>query len=151
MNNVAGSGERLAAIFTVSVILAIAAVLAPKDSYFVANFLFFILPSAFLLGIFLPYSPRPAAVAALAAVLALYLVGFHWWLFSDGNPESLAWLGYLASLPGIAIGAIASAFALKRKSAAGVFEVFAFTTFCALVGLLLNQALVCSTVMYCGS
>lgn len=131
--------------------VAVAALLSPKDGYFIGNFAFYWVPQAITLGVVLFFVSRPAVLSGVAVVLALYLALYGAWVFSRPHPESMAWLGYLSSLPGAGLGAIAGALYVKRQSykkaaIAGVVAA-SFT----LVGLAANQIVVCSTVMYCGS
>ena len=131
----------------------VAAMLAPTDSLggFVSNAAFFWMPQLMVLGILVPFSPRPAAVSGVAVVLALYLAVFGYWVFNRPHPESLAWLGYLASLPGSVFGAIIGALVARRRLKLGARRTFALSALFAALGLLGNQLVVCSTVMYCGA
>lgn len=120
------------------------------DDYFLGNFVFYWLPQGFVFAVLLFFAPRPAVLSGVAVVLAAYLALFGAWVFSRPHQESMAWLGYLFSLPGAGIGAIAGALYVKRQSYeravfAGV--VAALFTF---AGLAINQLAVCSTVMSCG-
>lgn len=131
--------------------VAVAALLSPKDAYFLGNFTFYWLPQAIVFAVLLFFVSRPAVLSGAAIVLAIYLALFGAWVFSRSHPESMAWLGYLFSLPGAGLGAIAGALYVKRHSytrAAIAGAVAALFTF---AGLALNQVVVCSTVMYCGS
>jgi hypothetical protein len=130
--------------------VAVAVVLAPKDDYFFGNFMFYWIPQAIVLGILIPFTSRPAVVSGAAAILALYLAAYGAWHFSRPHPESMAWLGYIFSLPGAAIGAIVGGIFIKQRSYQRAMVVGAIAAASTLVGLALNQLLVCSTVMYCG-
>ena len=144
------TNEKQAALFCVFISILVAATIAPSGSYFFGNFIYFWLPQA---GVFLIpaliYS-RPAVISGTALVLALYLAAFNSWNVSNG-PESLAWLGYLFSLPGAAIGAGAGALHLKSKTNNKPIYVGAAIAVSTFIGLAINQTFVCSTVMYCGS
>jgi hypothetical protein len=146
------TAEGLAAFFCIGAGLVIAAALAPPSSFWVGNFLFFWLPQGGVLALMSMYRPRrPATFAGMAAALAAYLLLFHAWLFSSEHPESMAWLGYLASFPGAVIGGFATLALLARRQ---VTQALAVGLACALgvmVGIAANQAVVCSTVMHCGS
>jgi hypothetical protein len=131
--------------------ILVASVLAPWDEYFFGNFAFYWLPQAVVLGILMSVYPRPAAISGAAVVLAAYLAAFGAWLFfrSHSHAESLAWLGYLFSLPGAAIGATAGAVFAKRRNFHPAETVGMVVAVPALVGLVLNQTLICSTLMHC--
>ncbi|MEX6504711.1 hypothetical protein [Pseudomonas zhanjiangensis] len=141
--------EKPAAILCVLLGVLVAATIAPAGSYFFGNFIYFWLPQVgvFLLPVIV--SSRPAVISGAALVSALYLAAFYSWNYLNG-PDSMAWLGYLFSLPGAAIGAVIGALHIKNKlksQAAYVVTAIAASTF---MGLAINQMLVCSTVMYCG-
>jgi hypothetical protein len=131
--------------------VVIAAVLASGGSFFVSNFLWYWVPQACVLILLWLLKARPATFAGVAIALALYLGAFGWWLFSRGHPESLAWLGYLFSLPGAAIAAVSVALWLRGRRGWGALLVGSFAAGAVLVGIIVNQAIVCSTVMYCGA
>lgn len=62
----------------------------------------------------------------------------------------MAWLGYVFSLPGAGVGAIAGAIYLKRQEPMRALVAGAIVGLFTLVGLAANQLIVCKTVMYCG-
>jgi hypothetical protein len=136
----------------VSVLLGVvvAAALAPRTSFFLSNFLWYWVPQACVLILLWPLKARPAAVAGVAIALALYLGAFGWWLLSRRHPESLAWLGYLFSLPGAALAAVGAALWLRGRTGWSALFAGCFAAGAVLVGIIVNQAVVCSTQMYCG-
>lgn len=148
--NAPSPNESLSLLPSVLAGIVVAALLSPKDAYFIGNFAFYWLPQAVVFAVLLFFVSRPAVMSGVAVVLALYLALYGAWVFSRPHPESMAWLGYLFSLPGAGLGAIAGALYVKRQSyrrAAMAATVAALFTF---GGLAINQAVVCSTVMYCG-
>jgi hypothetical protein len=132
--------------------VGVAFVLAPRDSYLFmfGNVAFFWLPQAIVLGILIPLSSRSAVVSGTAIVLALYLAAFGAWVFSSPRPDSMAWLGYIFSLPGAGVGALIGLFVVRRRNFSTAFTAGAISALCTLFGLIANQALICGTVMYCG-
>ncbi|MEQ1533984.1 MAG: hypothetical protein ABL906_10515 [Sideroxydans sp.] len=128
----------------------VAAVLAPWDDYFLANFMFYWIPQAVILGVLMSVSSRPAAVAGTAIILAFYLAAYWAWLHHVKSDDAgLAWLGYLFSLPGAAVGALFGASFIERKKYKYAKVACLILAASTLVGLALNQLLICSTVMYC--
>jgi predicted membrane protein len=79
----------------------VSALLAPKDAYFLPNFLIFWGSQIVVLLVSLVVRPRAAVVAGTAFSLAVYLGLFGLWV-----NEAMAWLGYLFSLPGALFGAL---------------------------------------------
>lgn len=130
--------------------VCLSAMLAPKDADFIPNVLFFWLPQLAVLALLWPLRPRGAVVAGAALALATYLGLFDAWVFSRSHPDSMAWLGYLFSLPGAAVGSILSALWLRGRLTYGAIAVSCIAASLVLVGILINQTIVCKTVMYCG-
>lgn len=144
------SGERLALLFSMLAGVAAAAVLSPMDSFFAGNFAFYWVPQLAVLAALLFFSPRPAVLAGVAVTMAIYLILFGAWVFSRPQPESMAWLGYLFSLPGAGVGAIVGSIFINRGHHIRATAVAAISVIFTFVGLSLNQIIICSTVMYCG-
>jgi hypothetical protein len=145
------TNESFALLPSVLAGVAVAIVLAPKNDFFFGNFMFYWIPQAIVLGILISFTSRPAVVSGVAVILALYLAAYGAWLFFTTTDDAgLAWLGYLFSLPGAAIGAIAGALFIKQRNYQRAMIVGAIAAVSSLVGLVLNQLLICSTVMYCG-
>lgn len=130
--------------------VCVSAILAPKDAYFIPNVLFFWLSQLAVLALLWPFRPRPAVIAGVALALATYLGLFAVWVFSHPHPDSMAWLGYLFSLPGAAIGSIFSALWLRGRLTYGAIAASCIAASLVFVGILINQTIVCKTVMYCG-
>lgn len=141
--------ERMTAIAGVVSGAAVSAVLAPKDSWFLPNFLSYWVPQLCVLGFFCLRPPRPSVFAGLAFALALYLALFGSWLLSRQRAESLAWLGYLFSLPGAIIGALLAIIFLSHRRENRAVAIGATVAAFTFIGIAANQILVCSTVMYC--
>lgn len=150
MQSIMISTEKRLAIAGMALGICVAGVLAPKDTYFFSNFLLFWGSQVLVLAFAFAFRQRAAVVAGIASSLALYLGLFGAWIFTRVHPESMAWLGYLFSLPGAVVGVILVAFLLKREPdfAPSTAGLLAFLSVAA--GIAMNQAVVCSTVMYCG-
>lgn len=139
----------IAALF-VLVGICVAMSLAPKDEGFLPNALFMWLPqAAILLLLFLTYTKHPAAIGGAALTLSIYLLLFHAWLFSRIHKDSMAWLGYLYSLPGAAVGALVLVAVLVGMKKRRPVQLASGACLGSAIGLAANQAIVCSTVMYC--
>jgi hypothetical protein len=142
--------EYLVAITSVVIGIAVSAALALKGAWFLSNLLFYWLPQACVLVLFCLYRPpRPAVFAGVALALAAYLGIFGAWLFSRNPPESTAWLGYLFSLPGAVVGSFLAIGWLARRAENRPWVIGFAVGAAALIGIAANQAIVCSTVMYC--
>jgi hypothetical protein len=141
--------ERKLAISALVLGLLVAALLAQKGANFLPNLGFFWLSQIIALSLCLPFRPRPAVIAGAAFALATYLAGFALWVATHPNSAGPVWFGYLFSLPGAAVGAIAAALLLRDRFRYGVAIAILSTAGLALLGLLLNQTMICMTVMYC--
>ena len=131
--------------------LLVAVLLAPKDYTFLPNLAFLWLPQlAVLLLAWFSHANRLAALAGTALAMATYLAAFGAWLFSRPHAESLAWLGYLFSLPGAAFGVFMAAAICEGMDPAGrMFRIASTFAGAVLVGIILNQAVLCATVLHC--
>jgi hypothetical protein len=126
-----------------------AAFVAPWDSFFLANFAWYWLPQAsVLLLLMFVVPPHYSFFGGVAVSLTIYFLLFAWWLFWRGA-ESMAWLGYLFSLPGAAIGAALSRLFLVMKPGYGALKIGIVAAAGTLLGIALNQAVVCATIFSC--
>jgi hypothetical protein len=138
------------AIACVLVGLSVAVALSVGRYGFLMNMAFFWGSQLAVVACALLFKPRPITVAGLALALAVYLTAFATWAFTRIHPEELVWLGYSFSLPGAIVGAgIARAY-LHNHLRLGLLLSGAVSLGCALAGIAVSQAVVCSTVMYCG-
>jgi hypothetical protein len=141
--------ERRLAISALVLEFLVAALLAQKGPNFLPNLGFFWLSQLLALSLCLPFRPRPAVIAGAALALVTYLAAFALWLATHPDRVGLVWFGYLFSLPGAAVGAIAGALLLRDRFRYGVAIAILLTAGLALLGVLLNQTMICMTVMYC--
>ncbi|ONH51452.1 hypothetical protein BLL36_21215 [Pseudomonas cedrina subsp. cedrina] len=81
--------------------LAVAIYTTGKDSYFLGNIAFTWLPQAAVLCIALLCKASRESLGGMAVAMGLYLFLFHLWV-----TDSMGWLFYLFSFPGILIGAL---------------------------------------------
>ncbi|MEI2812656.1 MAG: hypothetical protein V9E91_02260 [Burkholderiaceae bacterium] len=149
--NTASWSERLSLIMSVLAGLLVSIWLSPWDTYFWGNFAIFWIPQLVILVVLLFFVTRQAVLTGIAAVLALYLALFSAWASSSSSHDGLTWLGYLFSLPGAGLGAIVGAIYLEGQTYRRAFTYAAIAAMFTFVGLAINQAVMCSTVMYCGS
>lgn len=150
MQSIWNGAEKRFAVVCVALGSCASVVLAPKDSYFLPNFLFFWGSQILVLAFALAFRPRAAVVAGIAFSLALYLGLFGAWVFTRTYPESMIWLGYVFSLPGAVVGAVLVALLLQRQPSFGPFAAALLAAASVAAGITINQAVVCNTVMYCG-
>ncbi|NVZ70478.1 hypothetical protein [Pseudomonas costantinii] len=100
------------AIIGIALGLAVAVSITRKDEYFLGNFAYSWLPQAAVLCIALLCKVSRRSLGGMAIAMALYLFLFDIWV-----TESMGWLFYFFSFPGILIGALlAIFFASSRKS-----------------------------------
>jgi hypothetical protein len=141
--------ERNAALLCVAAGFAIAASLSPWDRFFAPNLLFFWVPHIALLCCAALFRPRPAVIAGTALALAAYLAGYHVWVFSMKRPDSLAWLGYLFSLPGALLGAALAIGLFKERGGRSAMCAGLATLALVLAGIAMNLGFVCARWMHC--
>jgi hypothetical protein len=142
--------EYLTALCGLALGLLVAYLFAIKSEIWLANMLFYWVPQAAVMLLFCMYKPpRPAFFSGLSLALTAYLALFGWWLFSRQQPESMAWLGYLFSLPGAVVGGLLAVSWLAKNQGRGMAAAMSLAAASAGLGIAVNQLLVCSTVMYC--
>jgi hypothetical protein len=90
--------------------LAVAIWITRKDEYFLENFAAYWLPQAAVFGAALLFRATRKALGGIGIAMALYLYLFDIWA-----TESMAWLFYLFSFPGVLIGALLAAVTPTRK------------------------------------
>ena len=123
--------------------------LAPKNEFFLPNFLSFWISQLVVLACLAMFRPRAEVVGGAAVALAAYLAAFGYWNFSRTYPEAMAWLGYFFSLPGAIVGSVVAARREYGFSNSYLVGLVAFVL--VLFGVVINQSLVCLTLMYCGA
>lgn len=141
--------ERYFAIAGIFLGLAISYLLAPKDAYFLSNIVFYWGSQICVLICVWPFKPRAMIIAGISTALAIYLGTFGVWLFTRNHPESIAWLGYVFSLPGAWVGALIAIVFLHLQTKPRPIVAGIVAAGITLVGIAISQTIVCSTVMYC--
>jgi hypothetical protein len=96
------------------------------------------------------FRPRAAIVAGIAFSLAMYLSLYGYWVSTIDDRSGLIWLGYLFSFPGAVLGAVLAAIALPSRPSLGTLALAILAAAFVAIGIALNQAVICNTVMYCG-
>ncbi|MDT9634450.1 hypothetical protein F6S08_24955 [Pseudomonas sp. JV449] len=133
------------AVVGIALGLAVAVYISPKNEYFLGNFTYLWLPQAAVLALALACKASRESVGGIAIALALYLSVFAFW-FSGRNADSMAWLGYFFSFPGALIGAGFAIVSEKPKTPiTPILQALGWVV----LGVAVNQTVVCSTVMYC--
>ncbi|AKH19182.1 hypothetical protein [Sedimenticola thiotaurini] len=137
------------ALFVVISLIGISTVVVVGDVMYVGFWYYIALPAvAYLLAITI--KPKPLFLTAVSfAILATYIPYFYHNLFTE-HPEGLLGLGHLLSLPGLAVGIVLTGLWLK-SSALNPFGIFAVGSTGVFAGFLINQFIVCNSVMYCGN
>ena len=121
----------------------VSCIISPKDEFFFGNLSYYWAPQgAILLSMFLLRS-HFTLIAGSAIVLALYLVAFNVFVVYRGGPDpAMAWIAYLFSMPGAALGALVGIGVvelIKTRAVLASSTILALTT---LVGLSINQVIV---------
>ena len=129
----------------------VSAYLAPKDEFFWTNFSYYWGSQIAVIALLLFVKPRTAVVIASAAIvvplyLCLFIFALTYFKVDDG---SLAFIGYFLSLPGAVIGGVVAKFILRNHFQNRKIIAAGIAAIIILFGLLVNQTIVCNTVMYC--
>ncbi|AKS09425.1 hypothetical protein [Pseudomonas trivialis] len=110
---------------------AVAALISPKNEYFLANFAGYWLPQAAVLCVALLCKASRGTLGGIAASMALYLYLFDIWV-----TESMGWLIYFFSFPGVLIGALLAVFFTPSRKPFEAPIAFGFVA----LGIALNLA-----------
>lgn len=103
--NAPRSTDTSIAVIGIALGLAVAPYISPENEYFLGNFAYSWMPqAAVLFAAFLCKASR-GTLGGIAAAMALYLYLFDIWV-----TESMGWLIYFFSFPGILIGALLAIF-----------------------------------------
>lgn len=131
--------------------LALAGMLSPKDSItlWAANIAFYGLPQLAVLALVLPFKPRPAIVVGISWGMAAYLAAFGLWVFTRTHPDSMAWLGYLFTMPAACIGAGLALSIQHHEPHLRPLAATIVALCCVLLAITCGQAVVCNTLMDC--
>lgn len=97
-------------IIGVALGLAVALCISAQGPYFWSNFAGYWLPQAAVLAMAMLFKASRAVLGGVALTMALYL-----YLFDSWATESMAWLFYLFSFPGVLVGALLASVAPSRK------------------------------------
>lgn len=84
------------------------------------------------------------AAAAVPLYFALYLAWVH-----SQPADGLIWLGYVFSLPGAALGALIGAAIARDYRSRGRRVLIGIGVLATALGIALNQATLCMTLMHC--
>ncbi|TFF42210.1 hypothetical protein [Pseudomonas sp. RIT623] len=126
--------------------MAVTTCIAPFGEFFWANVVDIWGPQAAILFVLLILRAPSPVIGGAALTMALYLGLFYLWFFTSGRGDVMAWFAYLFSLPGAPIGAcLALCFTRQARPIVAVVLAAAWVT----AGLVVNQTIICSTLIYC--
>ena len=136
-------------LFIAISLISIVTVLVVGDALYIGLWYYIAIPLvAYLLT--LPFKPKQFFLTGISlAILLTYIPYFYHNLFAE-RPEGLLGLGHLFSLPGLAVAIVLVSLYLKAKTLSPIL-LFTISFIGALFGYLINQFIVCNTVIYCGS
>lgn len=138
------------AALATTVSLAVLLIVMLKGDALYVGFWYYIIAPVGLLG--LCATLRPKALFLFGASLALSVTFIAYLVVNWGavRPDGLLALGHLFSLPGAVVGALVAAVLLRRNATNGPALGFIAGIVGVTAGFLINQLLVCNTVMWCG-
>lgn len=93
---------------------------------------------------------KPPFLLGVSLALSISLIAYSAINWRAARPEGLLVLGHLFSLPGSAFGVAVAIIFLLRSTSSSLLVAFAFGFTGTAVGFLVNQLLVCNSLMWCG-
>jgi len=136
----------LAAFISLAVIFL---TLIKGDALYLGIWYYFTVP-AVILSLCAAIRPAPFFLTGASlgiAITLLCVMSVNW---SSSHPEGLLGLGHVSSLPGAIIGVLLAAVTAKRKNITLPYTSLSMGLGGLLIGYLINQTVVCNTVMWCG-
>jgi hypothetical protein len=136
---------------TVAALLAsvVAAVLIRGDSLYVGLWYYFAVPAVFI-GLCALFRPAPPLLLGVNVALIVSFISYLSINWLASKPEGLLGLGHIFSLPGALVGSLAVAAAAKRYGILSPVALLFLGIGGTGGGFLINQLVVCNTVMWCG-
>jgi len=136
-------------LFFLISLISVITVLVVDDVLYIGFWYYMVVPAiAYLLAI--SVKPKPLFLTAVGLVILFTYIPYFHYNMSAERPEGLLGLGHLFSLPGLAAGIVLVGLWLKN-SALNPFGIFALGFLGVCAGFLINQFIVCNSVMYCGN
>jgi predicted membrane protein len=136
----------LAAVASLAVICV---VIVKGDALYFGIWYYFVVP-AVLLGLCAVLRAKPLFLFGSSCALSLTLIFYLALNWRSARPEGLLGLGHVFSLPGAVVGALIATVLLRRVVSTGPALALVTGFSGVMVGFLINQLLVCNTVMWCG-
>ncbi|WP_233080872.1 hypothetical protein [Rheinheimera soli] len=136
-------------LFMASIVLMLCVVLLFGDAMFVGLWYYVAVPVAAALLVW-PFKPRPLFLFGVSIGLDITFAVYLCINYFSNQPEGLLGLGHLFSLPGAALGLIICAFLMRRGFGTTIWAALLLGIVGTLLGFIINQLVVCNTVMWCG-
>ena len=136
----------LSALISLAVIFV---TLIKGDALYLGTWYYFAVP-AIILSLCAAIRPAPLFLTGASlgiAITLLCVMSVNW---SSSQPEGLLGLGHVSSLPGAIIGVLLAAVKAKKKHITLPYTSLSIGLGGLLIGYLINQIVVCNTVMWCG-
>lgn len=136
--------------FTLVFLFLIFTVLIQGDSLYVGLWYYFgVAVTAFVITVLI--RPRPGFLTGVSIALAMIFAFYLQINQGNSRPDGLLALAHLFSLPGALIGLLAAGWIVRQRTASSSIAALLVAMLGVAAGFLLNQLLLCRTLMYCGS
>ncbi|QFR43041.1 hypothetical protein [Sulfurimonas xiamenensis] len=128
-----------------------AIVIAPKNHFFLPNFLYYWLPQGVIIGLLFLAKMRASVITGCSLTMTTFLISYAILMSSTSEPSAaMAWIVYLFSIPGALIGAFIFGMTAKKLQYNSSIVVGIGSLISTLIGVGIIQLAFCCTVMYCG-
>ncbi len=119
------------------------------DGMYVGLWYYFVVPLV-ILGLSAAFKLTSSFYTGVSTAIAISFIIYLSINWTATRPEGLLGLGHLFSLPGGFLMVLITAFILKRKNNCLPIHNLILGFFSFTIGFLLNQIVVCNSLMYCG-
>ena len=130
-------------------LISIAIVLIFGDALYIGLWYYIVIPVvAFTLTF--PFKTKELFLTGTSIAIQLTIIPYLYINITAERPGGLLGLGHLFSLPGLAVGIIVGSIYVKNKYKKP-YIMLSIGFVASLSGFLINQIIICNTLMYCGN
>ena len=135
-------------LFACISLISIIIVLIFGDALYIGLWYYLAIPLV-AFSLTLPFKPNQLFLTGISLAIQFTLITYLYINLSAERPEGLLGLGHLFSLPGLAAGIIAASIYVKDKYKKQHI-MLSIGFFGTASGFIINQLIICNTLMYCG-
>lgn len=135
-------------VVIISIVVAVS--LAPKNSYFITNFLYYWTPQAVIVGLLFGFRVRLSVITGTLISMILTLLSYYIWISSSTDPSAAtAWIGYFFVITGAFTGSFIYGLLIRNKKELKDKKSIIKAMLYSLLGTITVQVVLCLTLLHC--